>query len=150
MDRALMTAWTSVVGPDDTVLNGGDVALAGRLGECGRTRCRDRDAHGRHRSTARADAPPDGRGPARLGDLHGHVHDNEPLRTTPHINVCVEHAGYEPLALDAVLALAKRLLACDMPEGATTGERIRNAESAVVKRSEADANDRGRCRRGVE
>ncbi len=33
MDRTMMTAWKSVVGPDDTVLNGGDVALAGNLGE---------------------------------------------------------------------------------------------------------------------
>ena len=40
MDRALMGAWTSAVGPDDTVLKGGDVALAGRLGERGRARIR--------------------------------------------------------------------------------------------------------------
>ena len=40
MDRAFMTVWTSAVGPDDAVLNGGDVALAGRLGERGRARIR--------------------------------------------------------------------------------------------------------------
>ncbi len=40
MDRALMTAWTSAVDPDDTVLNNGDVALAGSLGERGRARIR--------------------------------------------------------------------------------------------------------------
>ena len=28
MDGTMMTAWKSVVGTDDTVLNGGDVALA--------------------------------------------------------------------------------------------------------------------------
>ena len=41
MDLALMTAWRSVVGPDDTVLNGGDVALAGSLDEDGRTELRE-------------------------------------------------------------------------------------------------------------
>ena len=36
MDRVLLTAWAATVGPDETVLNGGDVALAGSLGERGR------------------------------------------------------------------------------------------------------------------
>ena len=43
-------------------------------------------------------------------NVHEHVHNNEPLRETPHINVCVEHTGFKPVALDGVLALAKRLL----------------------------------------
>ena len=38
MDRTMVTVWKSVVGADDTVLNGGDVALAGSLGESGRAR----------------------------------------------------------------------------------------------------------------
>ena len=38
LDRALTTAGTSVARPDDTVLNGGDIALAGSLGERGRAR----------------------------------------------------------------------------------------------------------------
>ena len=37
----MMTAWKSVVGTDDTVLNGGDIALAGSLGESGRARIRE-------------------------------------------------------------------------------------------------------------
>ena len=41
MDRTIMTAWKSVVGTDDTLLNGGDMALAGILRGSGRARIRD-------------------------------------------------------------------------------------------------------------
>ena len=41
MDGTMMTAWKSVVGADDTVLNGGDVALAGRLDKSGRAGIRE-------------------------------------------------------------------------------------------------------------
>ena len=63
-------------------------------------------------------------------NLYGHVHNNEPLRETRHINVCVEHTDYCPLPLGSLLTLAKHLLAGDVPEGATTSERIRSAEGA--------------------
>ena len=63
-------------------------------------------------------------------NLYGHVHNNEPLRDTPHINVCVEHTDYRPLPLGSLVTLAKHLLAGDVPEGATTGDRIRSAEGA--------------------
>lgn len=38
------------------------------------------------------------------------------------------------------MTLAKRLLTGDVREGATTGDRIRNAERAAVEHSEANAN----------
>jgi len=56
--------------------------------------------------------------------------NNEPLRDTSN----------EPLALDGVLTLAKLQVAGEVPEAATTGDRIRSAERAKVKRSEAEAN----------
>ena len=77
-------------------------------------------------------------------NLHGDVHNNEPVRETPHINVCVERTGYKPLPLDGVLALAKQMLTGDMPQGATTLDRIRNAEGVTVKQSETDTNGRSR------
>ena len=45
MDRAVMAAWRAAVGPGDTVLNGGDVALPGALG--GMRRNAVREAPGR-------------------------------------------------------------------------------------------------------
>ena len=59
--------------------------------------------------------------------LYGHVHNNEPLLDTPHINVCVEHTDYRPLPLESLLTLGKRLLAGRVPEGATTADRISKA-----------------------
>ena len=40
MGTAMMASWESVVGADDTVLNGGDVALAGSLDKVGRAEIR--------------------------------------------------------------------------------------------------------------
>ena len=39
-------------------------------------------------------------------NLYGHVHNNEPLREGPYVNICVEHTQYRPLPLDAVRRLA--------------------------------------------
>ena len=63
-------------------------------------------------------------------NLHGHVHNHVPPGDTLHINVCVAHTDYRPLPLGSLVMLAKQLLAGDVPEGATTDERIRNAEGA--------------------
>ena len=41
MDRAIMAARTAAVGPDDTIPNGGDVALSGALGKTRRTAIRE-------------------------------------------------------------------------------------------------------------
>ena len=160
MDRTMMTAWKSVVGTGDTVLNGGDVALAGSLGESGRARIREAPGrkilvvgnHDFNRKTGLLDAAghgiatgilsidtdppmvlthiPMGALPPSWVNLYGHVHNNEPLRETPHINVCVEHTDYRPLPLGSLVTLAKHLLAGDVPEGTTTDDRIRNAEGA--------------------
>ena len=59
--------------------------------------------------------------------------------TDPNGNV-----GYKPLALDGVLTLAKLPVAGEVPEAATTGDRIRSAERAKVKQSGVEANACGR------
>ena len=61
-------------------------------------------------------------------NLYGHVHNNEPLRETLHINVCVEHTDYRPVPLGSLVTLAKHLLVGHVPDGSTTGDRIRSAE----------------------
>ena len=179
MDRALLTAWASAVGPDDTVLNGGDIALAGSLGERGRARIgaapgRKLLVVGNHDFSRRTGVlelaghdlatgilavdtnpplvlthVPMGVIPPGWVNLHGHIHNNEPLRTTPHINVCVEHTDYRPVPLESLVTLAKRLLAGDVPEGATTGDRIRNAERAAVESSKTDPNGRSRTQKAT-
>ncbi len=178
MDRTLLTAWTSIGGPDDTVLDGGDVALAGSLGERGRARVgaapgRKLLVVGNHDFGRRTgvlelaghdlatgilavdtDPPlvlthvPMGVIPPGWVNLHGHVHNNEPLRATPHINVCVEQTDYRPIRLESLVTLAKRLLTGNVPEGATTVDRIRSAEGATAKQSEAAANGCGRTQTG--
>ena len=157
MDRTMVTVWKSVVGADDTVLNGGDVALAGSLGESGRARISEAPGrkilvvgnHDFNRRSGLLDAAGHGIAtgilsidtdppmvlthvpmsvlPSGWVNLHGHVHNNEPLRDTPHINVCIEHTDYRPLPLESVLTLGKRLLAGRVPEGATTADRISKA-----------------------
>ena len=59
-----MTAWKSVVGADDTVLNGGDVALAGSLGEHNNEPLLGHAAHQRVRRAHGLPTPP-AREPAR-------------------------------------------------------------------------------------
>ena len=34
-------------------------------------------------------------------NVHGHVHNNEPLRPGHHVNICVRHTDYRPLPLQA-------------------------------------------------
>ena len=163
MDRTIMTTWKSTVAAGDTVLNGGDVALAGSLGESGRARILEAPGrkilvvgnHDFNRKTGLLDAAGHGAATGILSidtdppmvlthvpmgvlppdwvNLYGHVHNNEPLRETPHVNVCVEHTDYRPLPLESLLTLAKRLLAGDVPEGATTADRMRNAERATER-----------------
>ena len=41
MGKAMMASWKSVVADDDTVLNGGDIALAGSLDRVGRAEIRE-------------------------------------------------------------------------------------------------------------
>ena len=58
-------------------------------------------------------------------NLYGHVHNNEPLREGPYVNICVEHTEYRPLSLDAVRRLALARLDDPRPRAATTAEEIR-------------------------
>ena len=157
MDRAMMTAWKSVVATDDTVLNGGDIALAGSLGESGRARLREAPGrkilvvgnHDFNRRSGLLDAAGHGAATGMLSidtdppmvlthipmgvlplgwvNLYGHVHNNELLRETPHINVCVEHTDYRPLPLGSLLTLAKHLLVGHVPDGTTSSDRIQSA-----------------------
>ena len=39
--------------------------------------------------------------PAGTVNVHGHVHNNEPLRPGHHVNICVRHTDYRPLPLQA-------------------------------------------------
>ena len=163
MDLALMTAWESAVADDDMVLNGGDIALAGSLRESDRTAIRDApgrklfvvgnhdfnrksgllDASGHNMASGllpiETDPPmvlthlPMGALPRSWVNLYGHVHNNEPLRETPHINVCVEHTEYRPLRLESLRTLAGHLLTGHVPEGSTTAARIRSAEAADAR-----------------
>ena len=160
MGRAIMAAWTAAVEPDDTILNGGDIALSSALGKTHRTAIREAPGRkllvvGNHDFNLRSglldtaghdtwtgvlvietDPPivmthvPMGMLPPGWVNLHGHVHNHAPPGDTPHINVCVEHTDYRPLPLGSLVTLAKHLLAGDVREGATTDERIRNAEGA--------------------
>ncbi len=57
-------------------------------------------------------------------NLYGHVHNNEPLRESPWINICVEYTDYRPVHLDSLETLAKAMLAGNTPSGNTTVQRI--------------------------
>ena len=59
-------------------------------------------------------------------NVHGHVHNNEPLRAGPYVNICVEHTEYRPLPLAAVRRLAQARLDNPRPRAATTAEEIRD------------------------
>ena len=48
--------------------------------------------------------------------------NNEPLRDTPHINVCVDHTDYRPLPIESLLALGKRPLTGRAQRATTIGE----------------------------
>ena len=63
--------------------------------------------------------------PAGTVNVHGHVHNNEPLRPGRYINICVEHTEYRPVALEAIVRLAAELVDGRTPAGDTTIERLR-------------------------
>ena len=164
MDRAIMAAWTAAVGPGDTVLNGGDVALSGALGGTRRTAIEEAPGRkllvvGNHDFNPRSglldaadhdawtgllvietDPPavmthrPPGRRTGGLGE-----------RPRPPARPCAprRHAAHQRVRrahglpappLESLVTLAKRLLTGDGPEGATTVDRIRSAEAPACRR----------------
>ena len=139
MNEAILKAWRETVGDADTIICGGDIALAGALkGELlARVRAmpgrkllvrgnHDIDRKGRAADTACGETwrslvitggppllvthMPMTEVPDGTVNVHGHVHNNEPLRGGPYVNICVEHTGYRPLPLDAVRRLARARL----------------------------------------
>ena len=62
--------------------------------------------------------------PDGVVNVHGHVHNNEPLRQGRYINICVEHTGYRPVRLQAIVALAQLAVRGQRPAGETTIEQI--------------------------
>ena len=153
MNEALLAAWKETVGEADTIICGGDIALAGALKRERLARVRampgrkllvrgnhDFGKNGRPADTG-SDATwmalvitgnptllvthiamnevPDG-----TVNLYGHVHNNEPLREGPYVNICVEHTQYRPLPLVAVRRLALARLDDPRPRAATTAEEI--------------------------
>ena len=157
MNEALLTAWRETVGEADTIICGGDIALAGALeGErLARVRAmpgrkllvrgnHDFDRKGRPADTGceetwmtlvvTGDPPllvthiPMAEVPGGTVNVYGHVHNNEPLRAGPYVNICVEHTEYRPLPLDAVRRLARARLDDPRPRAATTAEELRRIE----------------------
>ena len=153
MNEVLLTAWRETVGEADTIICGGDIALAGalkgeRLAEVRAMPGRKLLVRGNHDFNRKGrpadtgcqetwmtlvvtgDPPllvthmamsevPDG-----TVNVYGHVHNNEPLREGPYVNICVEHTEYRPLPLKAVRRLARARLNDPRPRAATTAEEI--------------------------
>lgn len=57
-------------------------------------------------------------------NVHGHVHNNTPPRPGPYINMCVEHTGCRPLALEDTVRLAARRLIDGTPAAETTAGEL--------------------------
>ena len=154
MNEALLAAWKETVGEADTIICGGDIALAGALKRERLARVRAmpgrkllvRGNHDFGRNGRPADTGSDATWmnlvitgnptlvvthiamnevPDATVNLYGHVHNNEPLREGPYVNICVEHTEYRPLQLDAVRRLALARLDDPRPRAATTAEEIR-------------------------
>ena len=118
-ERSLLAAWKETVGEADTIC-GGDIALPGALKRERLARVRampglkllvrgnhDFGRNGRPADTG-SDATwmtlvitgnptlvathiPMNEVPDGTVNLYGHVHNNEPLREGPYVNICVEH-----------------------------------------------------------
>ena len=175
MGRAIMAAWTAAVEPDDTILNGGDIALSSALGKTRRTAIREAPGRkllvvGNHDFNLRSglldtaghdtwtgvlvietDPPivmthvPMGMLPPGWVNLHGHVHNHAPPGDTPHINVCVEHTDYRPLPLGSLVTLAKHLLAGDVDRPVGRETWRRSRDTARDTRPDHSPARRRRC-----
>ena len=146
MDGALHGAWRQIVGDDDVVICGGDVARAGSLNALRLDRVATAPGRkllvlGNHDFTRRGKVAQTGFDeawmtllvatdpplafthlpledlPAGVVNVHGHVHNNEPLCSGRYINICVEHTDYRALPLQAVVRLAAELIDGCTPAG---------------------------------
>ena len=123
MNESLLAAWKETVSEADTIICGGDIALAGALERERLARVRAmpgrkllvRGNHDFGRNGRPADTGSDATWmalvitgnptlvvthiamnevPDGTVNLYGHVHNNEPLREGPYVNICVEHTEY--------------------------------------------------------
>ena len=78
-------------------------------------------------------------------NLYGPVHNNEPLREGPYVNICVEHTEYRPLPLDAVRRLALARLAAR-----GRGRRRRQRKSVAWTSSRPRGKRRNRKDHGAD
>ena len=153
MDSTLYGNWEATVGSADELIFVGDVAMRRAVGPHTWQRIRDARGASKHLVVGNHDLTGSGSlrvdgfddvgavmfvdgdpplvfthipladVPAGCVNVHGHTH-NEAPRDTPHINVSVEQLDYRPLALSRLGPLARRLVAGDPPDGATTLARI--------------------------
>ena len=161
MDSALLRAWETTVDPGDTIICGGDVALARALDPLRLARLsampgrkvlvlgnHDFGPTGKPSETGSDEASmtlvipgeptllvthiPLWNVPAGRVNVHGHVHNHERLRPGPFINICVEQTGYRPLPWRRFGELAARRLDDPRPRGETTLEEIEQLDVAAA------------------
>ena len=153
MARQLWSNWDAAVGPGDTVVCVGDLAMSPALNEA--TWARLRAAPGRAKVLVIGNHDLTGKGQLRVKgfdevravlvsgqnlpliwthyplievprgvvNVHGHTHGT-PAGRSRHINVSVEQLDYRPIALSRLEALARRLVVGEYPPGSTTLERV--------------------------
>ena len=161
MNDELLRAWRDTVAAGNTIIDGGDVALAGSLrgGRDGSVTLmpghkllvrgnHDFVRRGRPAETGIANASmtllvecdppllvthmPIRWVPAGGVNVYGHTHNNEPPRDGRYVNICVEQTGYRPLPLGAVRRLAAARMADGRPLAATTAEEIAALETRAA------------------
>ena len=153
MDARLLQAWTEQVGARDRVIVVGDLAKYKGASDNRRNAIRDlpgekvlvRGNHEFERTGSIREAGIDdawmtvlceGTPPlllthvplARVPDgtvnVHGHTHNNAPLRPGPYVNVCVEQTNYRPVRLRDVRKLGQVRLGDPRPRAETTAGEL--------------------------
>ena len=151
-DDAFFRNWHRTVGPGDTIICLGDVAIGGLSG----TRLRRlRSAPGRkivvignHEINAVGELEIDGfdeihstlyaagdpalllthmplrNVPEGCVNVHGHLHNQEAPSRVQHINVSVEQLRYRPRPWEAICRLARHMAAGNAVRGRTTAQRL--------------------------
>ncbi len=162
MDATLWANWSATVGPADTLVCVGDVAMGAAVGDATWERVRAAPGRSKVLAVGNHDLNADGtlrvrgfdrtpallvsdgepplvwthaplpRVPSGCVNVHGHTHTRNRMGS-PHINVSVEQLEYRPIALARLRLLARRLLAGDHPPGGTTIEQVRRLEQAVSR-----------------